>query len=892
MSQVVTNAGEALFAQKAQANEQLDIDTFIFAYVPGQDSQAPVDRSEGLPPTAQQVHTQTVQQVGRINNNTVVYSTVLNSLTGPFEFNWVGLYSSVNNTLVAISHVKSVNKTITQLGNAGNTLNRNFAIEYSGISDITGITVAPETWQLDFSARLAGMDELTQNLAMDMNGRDWFIGDGFKVEPTENDDEFRVIAGVGYVHGMRVELEQDYVFSVQSYPQNVYVDVWFEGDASSKWKPQYKFIVSNFEEKKYVDASGANHNVFKLSILNSSNSDDLRSNSGLKTFIEEHVNTNEKAHPASAIDWKELGDNSYLSIAAGIFKHYNVGVYGVSTSNTPTENRIAIQELMNDKADKSYIVKFVFDFQAWLLIDKSLIVPNNVDIEIKAGTRLTMPANSNRPIFISKFWYQTIESPDDLTQKVDYLGIHGGGEIFYSKGGTAPGGMNRHAICVAGAKRLFVGNNILVGGAWKYCYMIANVDYLTATNLRFDNDSDGLHLQPPIYHAYVRNLRGRTGDDMFALTGGDYPDYDVGTRGAFTFIDAAGLYCDNSLCAVKLTGDEKTEFKHISVKGIYGTVEDAVIRIWADGDKSATPGESYLDNTKVKYASFSEIGCIPGNGYPICEVHDLGTGDVVVDKLKIYGISTSLSAGNKKVLDVKGSVNTIIYHSDIEMPRDIAIGVEMGAGAGNDNSRIFELNLKLKGTVLIDSEYSSVCLVTRGVLDSVKVQGNLTNKSAASIVQQRGGTVKKVNIANSDYKTGNAFKQYTVNVDGSEPTIDLSSMQIENSSRLAIFAGGGTVLINNVKLPGTTGHQVESTGQGIIQIHGYCDYGNSLIPSTTVAGRYFRAYGFGLPVDASVLQRTGNQHCNNVSASFGAGRGLVGFADGIGWKNIITGDVA
>ena len=269
MSQVVTNAGEALFAQKAQANEQLDIDTFIFAYIPGQDSQAPIDRSEGLPPTAQRVHTQPVQQVGRINNNTVVYSTVLNSLTGPFEFNWVGLYSSVNNTLVAISHVKSVNKTITELGNAGNTLNRNFAIEYSGISDITGITVAPETWQLDFSARLAGMDALTQNLAMDMNGRDWFIGDGFKVEPTENDDEFRVIAGVGYVHGMRVELEQDYVFSVQSYPQNVYVDVWFDGDASGVWKTNVSIILPTDNPNNYEDAEGKKHYLTQIAFIDS-----------------------------------------------------------------------------------------------------------------------------------------------------------------------------------------------------------------------------------------------------------------------------------------------------------------------------------------------------------------------------------------------------------------------------------------------------------------------------------------------------------------------------------------------------------------------------------------------------------------------------------------------
>ena len=92
MAQVVTIAGERLFALKAQNNEQLDIDTFVFAMVPGQDPNAAIDRNEGLPPIGQRVHTVPVQQFGRVNENVVIYSVVLDSLTGPFEFNWVGMY--------------------------------------------------------------------------------------------------------------------------------------------------------------------------------------------------------------------------------------------------------------------------------------------------------------------------------------------------------------------------------------------------------------------------------------------------------------------------------------------------------------------------------------------------------------------------------------------------------------------------------------------------------------------------------------------------------------------------------------------------------------------------------------------------------------------------------
>ncbi|MEE1981343.1 phage tail protein [Shewanella xiamenensis] len=278
MASVITIAGEQLFAAKAQANEQLDIDTFIFANVPNQDPSAPINREEGIP-TAHIVYQQNVQQVGRINDNVVVYSTVLDSITGPFEFNWVGLYSSVNQKLVAINHVPTVTKTATAPGAAGNTLNRNFGIEYSGIAELTGITVEPETWQLDFTARLSGMDKLTQQLAADMNGKDWFIDDGLKVVPRATANSFSVTPGVGYVSGLRAELKQEHILIVQSYPQFVYVDAWFSGNANSTWSPQLAFTVTNTEMDDYIDPSGTQHYVYKLAVINAEDDvGDLRVN--------------------------------------------------------------------------------------------------------------------------------------------------------------------------------------------------------------------------------------------------------------------------------------------------------------------------------------------------------------------------------------------------------------------------------------------------------------------------------------------------------------------------------------------------------------------------------------------------------------------------------------
>jgi hypothetical protein len=405
MAQVITIAGERLFALKAQNNEQLDIDTFIFANVPGQDPNATIDRNEGLPPVAQRVHQQIVQQVGRINDNVVVYSTVLDSVTGPFDFNWVGLYSSANQTLIAVSHIPNVSKTITVPGTAGNTLNRNFGIEYSGIADLAGITVQPETWQLDFTARLSGMDELTRQLAADMNGKDWFIGDGFKVVPRSTTNTFKVTPGVGYVSGLRVELKQDHILTLQSYPQFVYVDAWFDGDASSKWAPKTAFTVTNGEMDDYIDVNGKPHYVFKLARITAADVvEDLRNINGLKQEIDKHIS--EGTHLASNIDWQNFETNAEDVAVSALINKLLSRDWAVLKVVDNTSISAAIAEITDASASKMYCLyikngQYNEDIQAVDFIDlvgeakEGVIIESVSDLKdtLNVGGRQCLIAN-------------------------------------------------------------------------------------------------------------------------------------------------------------------------------------------------------------------------------------------------------------------------------------------------------------------------------------------------------------------------------------------------------------------------------------------------------------------------------------------------------------------
>ncbi|MEY0486670.1 hypothetical protein AB7459_17030, partial [Providencia rettgeri] len=440
---------------------------------------------------------------------------------------------------------------------------------------------------------------------------------------------------------------------------------------------------------------------------------------------------------------------------------YFMSDFGVSPNSTAAENTARINATFAALSGKSYIAQFIFDCKGDVYVNGTLLPPDNTDIIIEPGTNMISVAGTNRPIFASQYWYTTIANPSDLSKKSNYLGIHGGGEVNYNKSGTAPGGLNTHAICIAGVKRLKLGGGLKVGGAFKYAYLVANIDYLDAQNLQFDNGSDGLHLQPPIYHAYVRNLRGHTGDDLFAMTGGDYRSYDLGTRGDFTFIDVKGLYNDNTLCAVKIAGNDGVEFKHVSVKGIYGSCQHAVFRIWADHD---------LLNTIVRHVSVDEVAAIPQNGHALCELYDRGLGKVSIDNFSVKNVSTNLAVLGVPVVDVRASIDLIAYNIDMDVPRNSKVGFACGDGTGNDKSRVFNLNIKSNNTALPNDQLGSLCLVTRGVVDNVNIKGSIEYKGTLpTLCQQRGGVLHNVTISDVVYTNGHIFRQFAANTDGSTP---------------------------------------------------------------------------------------------------------------------------
>ncbi|EFI2202699.1 phage tail protein, partial [Escherichia coli] len=175
---VITSAFIRLKAQQAVEGTPVVLDEFIFANVPDLNPETPVSPDEILPPEDQIVHRQAVGKTGVVNENAVVYSVTLGAELGDFEFNWVGLVSKATSTLAMIVHAPTQKKIRTHNGNEGNVLVRSMLMEYSGAKEATGITTPAQTWQIDFTARLASMDERQRRENVDIYGKATFFDDG------------------------------------------------------------------------------------------------------------------------------------------------------------------------------------------------------------------------------------------------------------------------------------------------------------------------------------------------------------------------------------------------------------------------------------------------------------------------------------------------------------------------------------------------------------------------------------------------------------------------------------------------------------------------------------------------------------------------------------------
>ncbi len=340
MSQaVITKSFSEWKAQQAVNNKAVVLDEFVFAYIPDLDVNKPISNTETIPAADKIVHRQAVSKCGVVNDNTVVYSVTLGADVGDFNFNWIGLTNKATGILAMIIHAPAQSKVKNTSGQQGNVLVRSMLMEYSGAQAATEITTPAETWQIDFTARMAGMDERQRQENVDIYGAGAFFDDGYLV--AKNGTQYFVTKGAGYVAGLRSTLAANQNITVTTKPVKVWLDVSWTGTLTSAWDVQQKITVAA-AHADYV-LNGIQHYVFALASIDANgNIADLRpkgtlgEQQGNSDFLRKDANLSELTDADKACDNLKLGTAAKASLTTSVRdslvgRVLKVGDYGLGS---------------------------------------------------------------------------------------------------------------------------------------------------------------------------------------------------------------------------------------------------------------------------------------------------------------------------------------------------------------------------------------------------------------------------------------------------------------------------------------------------------------------------------------------------------------------------------
>ncbi|EPB6719815.1 phage tail protein [Vibrio fluvialis] len=243
-----------------------DMNEMIFAYIPDLDLTQPIDRSKGLPDVSLWVHRQDIDQVGKLGENALVYSVVIPGSVDAFTFNAIYLRDkNVPNSCGMAVHKANETKE------NGMASTKSLMQQYTGAAQIAGIDVDAATWQIDYQARLLGIEDDMRLANVDTYGHTAFV-DGFEVVQQADPTKYAISPGVAYVGGLRAVLDDEIIQTINTKPNGLYLDVVRMGTALSQWQNVVTVRLSPVELSDYVDGSNQQHFVAKIAELDAQGS--------------------------------------------------------------------------------------------------------------------------------------------------------------------------------------------------------------------------------------------------------------------------------------------------------------------------------------------------------------------------------------------------------------------------------------------------------------------------------------------------------------------------------------------------------------------------------------------------------------------------------------------
>lgn len=265
MASLITPQFEQYIAQQTINKGTVIFDEFIFANIPGLTADN-LQNYLTMPQASQIVHRQAVSQSGVINENAVVYSVTIGTEIGDFDFNFIGLVNKSKNMLAVAVQTNPTKKTRNKNNVQGNSITRNVLLEFTGAKALTNINVTAQTWQIDFTVRLHGIDEKIRLTNRDLYGRAVFFDDSFLVK-RKSGNNYTIEPGVAYVEGVRANMSALENINAASLPCSIYLDVVHHCTVTGAYETEIEFL--KVSKADYTDTTNRPHYVQILADIDS-----------------------------------------------------------------------------------------------------------------------------------------------------------------------------------------------------------------------------------------------------------------------------------------------------------------------------------------------------------------------------------------------------------------------------------------------------------------------------------------------------------------------------------------------------------------------------------------------------------------------------------------------
>lgn len=323
----------------------------------------------------------------------------------------------------------------------------------------------------------------------------------------------------------------------------------------------------------------------------------------------------------------------------------------------------------------------------------------------------------------------------------------------------------------------------------KYAVCLANIRNVEVPRMNFNTYSDGLHIMPPYVGVNIGSLTGTTGDDMLALTGGDFTTYEL-SRGHGYSIKADNISPQNSLTALKVTGNAPHKFWDIDIGKIHGSTTLAIVSMIRDTN---------LTHTDIGRLGIGSVGCQVQSGDEFRILPD------TLEYLHIGDLEVFESLATRSVLRVGNSTDNFVKVGSVVIDnlRHHKPGLESRTlFAGGWNSSTEKVDIRICNLELTDANTFTAARTNvangsypAGIVRHIKLSGSIKMPNGTGRPIQLNGVCNKITLKDLETEGGDVLVYNTTSwtSETGELKIVLDNVETKGVSRLFNVMGGNII---------------------------------------------------------------------------------------------------